>query len=165
VGGVLYLITVAWYRVREFRYLARRISFEGMRFSSEIGLGRVIWIYVSYLFTATVVGLALIVGMMMLALAANGVPLDPDMVGIGMGEILDDLDEQTQSYVMFGVMMIVAILLQTLSRVMVFHRLAKSVVPGLALTGARDFSQVTQALDASPRLGEGLADALDLGDF
>jgi len=61
--------------------------------------------------------------------------------------------------------MIIAILLQTLSRVMVFHRLARAVVSSLAITGARDFSQVTQALDSSPRLGEGLADAFDLGDF
>jgi uncharacterized membrane protein YjgN (DUF898 family) len=33
MGVVLYLITVAWYRVREFRYLAGRVSFEGMNFS------------------------------------------------------------------------------------------------------------------------------------
>lgn len=165
IGGLLYMITVAWYRIREFRYLTSRVSFEGMSFSSEIGLGRVAWIYVSYMFTAVIVGLALIVGMMMLALVANGTPLDPDMVGIGMGEILGELDENTQFYVIFGFMMIITILLQTLSRVMVFHRLARAVVSSLALTGAQDFSRVAQALDSSPRLGEGLADAFDLGDF
>lgn len=165
IGGVLYLISVAWYRVREFRYLAGRISFEGMSFSSGIGLGRVAWIYVSYLFTAAVVGLALIVGMMMVALVASGVPLDPDMVGIGMGEIMEELGEDAQFFVIFGFMMTIAILLQTLSRVMVFHRLARAVVSSLVLTGTQDFSQVTQALDSSPRLGEGLADAFDLGDF
>lgn len=165
IGGVLYMISVAWYRVREFRYLAGRVSFEGMCFSSEIGLGRVAWIYVSYLFTAAVVGMALIVGMMMLALVASGVPLDPDMVGVGMGEIMEELDEDAQFFVIFGFMMTIAILLQTLSRVMVFHRLARAVVSSLVLTGTQDFGQVTQALDSSPRLGEGLADAFDLGDF
>jgi uncharacterized membrane protein YjgN (DUF898 family) len=165
IGGVLYMIAVAWYRVREFRYLAGRISFEGMSFSSEIGLGRVAWIYVSYLFTAAIAGLVIIVALTMLALVVNGVPLDPDMVGIGMGEILTELGEDARFFVTIGVMMTIAILLQTLSRVMVFHRLARAVVSSLALTGVQDFSQVTQALDASPRLGEGLADAFDLGDF
>ncbi len=164
-GGLAYMISVAWYRVREFRYLASRVSFEGMSFSSEIGLGRVAWIYVSYIFTAVIVGMALVVGMMLLALVLNGVPLDPDMVGTGMGDILGELDQNVQGLVVFGLVMIVAILLQTLSRVMVFHRLARAVVSTLALTGAQDFSKVTQALDSSPRLGEGLADAFDLGDF
>ena len=165
IGAVLYLIAVAWYRVREFRYLTGHVSFEGMRFSSEIGLGRVAWIYISYLLTAAVVGLGMIVGLMLLALVANGVPLDPDMVGIGMGEIMDKLDEGARFLVIFGSMMTMAIVLQTLSRVMVFHRLARAVVASLAITGTQDFSQVTQALDSSPRLGEGLADAFDLGDF
>lgn len=165
IGGLLYMIAVAWYRVREFRYLAGRVSFEGMSFSSEISLGRVAWIYVSYLFTAAVVGLALVVGLMMVALIASGVPLDPDMVGIGMAEITDELGEDAQFFVIFGFMMIVTILLQTLGRVMIFHRLARAVVSSLALTGAQDFSRVAQALDSSPRLGEGLADAFDMGDF
>lgn len=165
IGGVLYMISVAWYRVREFRYLAGRISFEGMSFSSEIGLGRVAWIYVSYLFTAAAVGMAIVVGLMILALVASGVPLDPDMVGIGMGEMMEELDDDAQFFVIFGITMTIAILLQTLSRVMVFHRLARAVVSTLALTGVQDFSQVTQALDSAPRLGEGLADAFDLGDF
>lgn len=165
IGGLLYLISIAWYRVREFRYLAGRISFEGVSFSSEIGLGRVAWIYISYIFTAVIVGLSLVVGMMMLALVLNGVPLDPDMVGTGIGDILGELDQSAQGLVVFGFVMIVAILLQTLSRVMVFHRMARAVVSSLALTGAQDFSQVAQALDSSPRLGEGLADAFDLGDF
>lgn len=164
-GGLAYLIAVAWYRIREFRYLASRVSFEGMSFSSEIGLGRVAWIYVSYIFTAVIVGMALVVGMMLLALVFNGVPLDPDMVGIGIGDILGELDQNLQGLVVFGLVMIVAILLQTLSRVMVFHRLARAVVSTLAVTGTQDFSKVTQALDSSPRLGEGLADAFDLGDF
>ena len=165
IGAVLYMIAVAWYRVREFRYLTGRVSFEGMNFSSEIGLARVAWIYVSYLFTAAVVGLGLLVGLMMVALIASGVPLDPDMVGIGFGEIMSELDENAQFFVIFGTMMTLTILLQTLGRVMVFHRLARAVVGSLALTGAQNFSQVTQALDTSPRLGEGLADAFDLGDF
>lgn len=165
VGGLMYLIAIAWYRVREFRYLASRISFEGMRFSSEIGLGRVAWIYVSYLFTAGIIGMAVIAGIILLALVATGVPLNPDMVGTGIGDILGELDQQAQFYVIFGIMMTVAFLLQTLARVMVFHRLARFVLPGLALTGTMDFSQVSQSRDAAPSLGEGLADALGVGDF
>ena len=82
-----------------------------------------------------------------------------------MGEVMGELDESARFLVIFGSMMTMAIVLQTLSRVMVFHRLARAVVASLAITGTQDFSQVTQALDSSPRLGEGLADAFDLGDF
>lgn len=165
VGAILYMITLGWYRVREFRYMAGRVTFETMRFSSQLGLGRVVWIYVSYIITAAIVALATVTGLMIIALLANGIPLDPDMVGIGMAEIMGELDEDSRFFVILGTVLTVAIVLQPLSRVMVFHRLAHAVVTTLALTGTQDFSRVTQALDSSPRLGEGLADAFDLGDF
>lgn len=165
VGGLLYMIAAGWYRVREFRYLAGRVSFEGMRFASDIGFWRLAWIYISYLLTAAVVGLAMVVGVILVTLIASGVPMDPDMVGGGMGDIMGELDEDVQTLVVFGITMIIAILLQTLARVMIFHRIARAVVTSLALTGTQDFSRVTQAIDSSPRLGEGLADAFDLGDF
>jgi amino acid transporter len=58
-----------------------------------------------------------------------------------------------------------AISSHVLNRVLIFHRMAHAVVTSLALTGTQDFSQVTRALDEAPKLGEGLADAFDLGDF
>ncbi len=167
LGGaaVLYMITVGWYRVREFRYLAGRIAFEGIRFSSELRLGRVVWIYISYLMTAAAVGMGLLVALVLAALVANGVALDPETMGFGMSEIMAELDEDSRFLVIFGTVLILALVLQTLSRVMVFHRLARAVVNTLALNGAADFSRITQALDSAPRTGEGLADAFDLGDF
>jgi uncharacterized membrane protein YjgN (DUF898 family) len=165
IGGLLYLIAIAWYRVREFRYLTSRVSFEGMKFSSEIGLGRVAWIYVSFVISAVIVSLAAMAGIMFLVFFLNGIPLDPDVLGTGPDNVFGEVSENVQFAVTFGVVMIFAILLPTLGRVMVFHRLARAVVNSLAITGTRDFAQVTQALDSSPRLGEGLADAFDLGDF
>jgi len=164
-GLVLYLMTVAWYRVREFRYLASRISFEGMKFTSNLGLGRVAWIYISYLITAAVVGLAMVVGITLMAFVLNGIALDPDAIGSGPADIFGGLDENAKFVVVFGIVMVVAVLLQTLGRVMVFHRLARAVVTSLAITGTQNFEQVGQALDSAPRFGEGLADAFDLGDF
>jgi len=165
IGGVLYLIAIAWYRVREFRYLTSRVSFEGMKFSSEIGLGRVAWIYISFVISAVIVGLAAMAGIIFLVFVLYGIPLDPDLVGTGPDNVFGEFSENARFAVTFGGVMIFAILLPTLGRVMVFHRLARAVVNGLAITGTRNFAQVAQALDSSPRLGEGLADAFDLGDF
>lgn len=158
VGGLLYIIAIGWYRVREFRYLAGRVSFEGMRFASDIGFGRVVWIYVSYLFVAAAVTMMAGVGITLLLFAVSGAPMDPDMLGAG-------LDEDLEALIPITIMVTILVVLQPLSRIMVFHRLARTVITSLALTGVQDFSQVTQALDSSPRLGEGLADAFDLGDF
>lgn len=165
IGGVLYLIAIAWYRVREFRYLTSRVSFEGMKFSSEIGLGRVAWIYISFVISAVIVGLAAMAGIMFLVFFLNSIPLDPDVLGTGPDNVFGEISENAQFAITFGAVMIFAILLPTLGRVMVFHRLARAVVNSLSITGTRNFARVAQALDSSPRLGEGLADAFDLGDF
>jgi hypothetical protein len=102
---------------------------------------------------------------MFLVFFLSGIPLDPDMLGTGPDNVFGEVSENVGFAITFGGVMIFAILLPTLARVMVFHRLARAVVNSLAITGTRNFAQVAQALDSSPRLGEGLADAFDLGDF
>jgi uncharacterized membrane protein YjgN (DUF898 family) len=44
---LLVILAMSWYRVAEFRYLASSVGFEGMRFSSTLGFGRVFWIHFS----------------------------------------------------------------------------------------------------------------------
>lgn len=175
-GGVMaatmlaYLLTIlamSWYRVIEFRYLAGSVGFEGMRFSSTLGFGRTFWIYFSsyllmfgffFLFVLAFMGTAAgLVGWDMLVAAANN-EVDPDTLAASVNP------ERIGAVIMlFSFVFIVGS--HVLNRVFVFHRMAHAVVTSLALTGAQDFSQVTRALDEAPKLGEGLADAFDLGDF
>jgi uncharacterized membrane protein YjgN (DUF898 family) len=166
-GYLLTILAMSWYRVVEFRYLAGSVEFEGMRFSSTLGFGRVFWIHFSsYLlmfvffvlffmaFMGAVVGL---VGWDMLAAVANS-EVDADTLVAGM-------DQQRVGAVIMLFFFVFAVGSHVLNRVLLFHRMAHAVVTSLALTGTQDFSQVTRALDEAPKLGEGLADAFDLGDF
>ncbi len=163
----LVILAMSWYRVAEFRYLADSVGFEGMRFSSTLGFGRVFWIHFSSyllmfgffvlfitLFAGAIIGL---VGWDMMLAAANN-EVEPETLATGM-------DQQRFGGLMLLFFFLFAIGSHVLNRVLVFHRMAHAVITSLALTGAQDFSRVTQALDEAPKLGEGLADAFDLGDF
>lgn len=156
--GYLYLIfAYAWYGVREFRYLAGRTTFEGMRFSSELGFGRVLWIYISFILVVALATflLAAIVGMA--GFLGAGVSMDPGT----MEEALTGAGSLLPLVLAFGLIFMLGVL----SRVMIFHRMARAVVSSMAIAGAGDLSMVTQALGTAPKAGEGLADAFDLGDF
>jgi len=164
---LLTILAMSWYRVAEFRYLAGNVGFEGMRFSSTLGFGRVFWIHFSsyllifgffILFFMALMGAVVgLVGWDMLMAAANN-EIDPETIAAGM-------DEQRFGAVIMLFVFIFAVGSHVLNRVLVFHRMAHAVVTSLALTGTQDFSQVAQALDEAPKVGEGLADAFDLGDF
>ncbi|MDH3231259.1 MAG: YjgN family protein [Alphaproteobacteria bacterium] len=164
---LLTILAMSWYRVAEFRYLASSVGFEGMRFSSALGFGRVFWIYLSsyllifgcfILFFMALMGVFVgLVGWEIFAAAANN-DVDPETIAAGM-----DQQRIAAVFVLFG--FIFAVGSHVLNRVLVFHRMAHAVVTSLALSGTQDFSKVAQALDEAPKLGEGLADAFDLGDF
>lgn len=166
-GYLLLILAMSWYRVAEFRYLAGRVGFEGMRFSSKLGFGQVFWIHFSSylvmfgffvlflaLFFGAIVGL---VGWDTMVAAANN-EVDLETIAAGM-------DQQRLGGVVLLFMFLFAIGSHVMNRVLVFHRMAHAVVTSLVITGGQDFSQVAQALDEAPKVGEGLADAFDLGDF
>lgn len=168
LGGYLVVIlAMSWYRVAEFRYLAGSVGFEGMRFSSALGFGRVFWIYLStylvmtglmVLFFAAITGAVFgLVGVdALMAAAENNANPDTIMAGI---------DPQRFVAIIVLFFFLFSIGSHVVSRVFLFHRMAHAVVTTLALVGHQDFSQITQALDEAPSIGEGLADAFDLGDF
>lgn len=157
LGYLFMIFAYAWYYVREFRYLAGRTTFESMRFSSALGVGRVIWIYVSFILVAMLAGFLLSAVVGIAGLMGAGGAMDPDMVE----EALTGAGSLLPMILGFGLIF----LLGVLARVMIFHRMARAVVSSMAIAGAGDLSTVTQALDAAPASGEGLADAFDLGDF
>jgi len=166
-GYLLVILAMSWYRVAEFRYLANNVGFEGMRFSSTLGFGRVFWIHFSsYLAMAGffVLLVALLMGAVFafvdidtLMAAANN-EIDPETIVAGM-------DSERLGGVIMLLVFLFAVGSHVVNRVLVFHRMAHAVVTSLAISGHQDFSQVAQALDEAPKVGEGLADAFDLGDF
>lgn len=168
VGYIAVIFAMSWYRVAEFRYLAGSVGFEGMRFSSTLRFGRVFWIYLStylVLFALVLLVLAGLVGAVfgladwgLLQAAAASENFDPETVMAG-------IDEQRFAAVVMLLFFLYGIGAHVVSRVFLFHRMARAVVTSLALVGEQDFSQITQALDEAPSVGEGLADAFDLGDF
>lgn len=157
LGYLFMILGSAWYYVREFRYLAGRTTFESMRFSSALSLGRVAWIYVSFFLVAVLATFLLSAIVGMAGFLGAGTSMDPEMMEealTGAGSVLP-IVLGLGMFFLFGV----------LARVMIFHRMARAVVSSMAIAGASDLSGVTQALDAAPATGEGLADAFDLGDF
>ncbi len=164
---LLVILAMSWYRVAEFRYLAGSVGFEGMRFSSALGFGRVFWIHFSsyllmfgiyVLFFLLVMGAIVgVIGWETLQAIANE-EMEAETAAAGMNE-----QRLGGIILLFGFLF--AVTSHVLNRVLIFHRMAHAVVTSLALTGTQDFSQVTRALDEAPKLGEGLADAFDLGDF
>lgn len=157
LGYLLTALAFAWYRVREFRYFAAHTGFEGMRFASTLGVGRVLWIYVSFLLalipTITVVTLTVFAAV----LWAKDFPMDLDMLPYAM--------EAAKDWFPIAVTVTMIFAIGVMSRVLVFHRMARAVVSTLAIAGAENFATVAQSLDRAPTYGEGLADAFDLGDF
>lgn len=163
--GYLYaLLAFAWYRVREFRYLAGRTTFEGMRFSSRLSFGRVLWIYISFILTAIVVMVVVSILVTLAAMLASGLGADPEIMTADPDSVLRDI-MTSFDWLPLAIGFSTVFLVGVLSRVMVFHRMAHAVVSTLGVTGSQDLSQVSQALDTAPKRGEGLADAFDLGDF
>jgi uncharacterized membrane protein YjgN (DUF898 family) len=164
---LLVILAMSWYRVAEFRYLASSVGFEGMRFSSTLGFGRVFWIHFSsYLL---MFGIYLLLFLLVMGAVVGVVGWDT-MQAIANEEIEAEtaaagMNEQRLGGIILLFGFVFAISSHVLNRVLIFHRMAHAVVTSLALTGTQDFSQVTRALDEAPKLGEGLADAFDLGDF
>ncbi len=161
LAAMVYGLMLVWYRVREFRYLSGSVSYEGLRFGSSLGLGRVIWIYVSFVLVAMLVGAVLTVGLGFVAMLSAGAGMDPAAVERGMEA--GSFDPDGPMPLIMGLVFV--IVMGTLSRVMVFHRLVHAVVTSLSISGEQDFAAVAQAVDSAPTRGEGLADAFDLGDF
>ena len=141
-------LTYWWYRVRELRYFARMTHCGAFSFRSEFRLRSVILIliagWVSIVFAMACLGLGLY------TLAANAPPGDPGpMVVLGY-------------VVAFAIALPVVAALRMLFLV---HPLVREIAGTTSIIGEEDYSAIAQSRQSSPRRGEGLADALDVGAF
>jgi len=157
LGYPLSGLAYAWYRVREFRYFAAHTGFEGMRFASTLGVGRVLWIYFSFLLALIPTILVVTLAVFAAVLWATDFPMEVDMLPYAL--------EDAQDWLPIAVAVTMIFAIGVMSRVLVFHRMARAVVTTLSIAGAANLAAVAQSLDSGPKQGEGLADAFDLGDF
>ena len=155
--GIASIAGIAWYRVREYRYLAAHTSFEKQRFESTLGLGRVIWIYASYfaLWLPFVFGLMLLIGW------GTAEITPPDFDPESMNDEGFEAAAMTGFFVLLGFTFIV--LMSVFNRVFLFHRILGAVVRSTGISGEPDFDAILQSTLESPGRGEGLADAFDVG--
>ena len=141
-------LTYWWYRVREFRYFAQTTHCGAFSFRSEFRLRSVILFliagWLSILFAMACLGLGLY------ALAVNAPPGDP-------GPTL-----------LLGYVVAFAIALPVIGALrMLFlvHPMVREIAGSTSIIGEEDYAAIAQSRHASPRRGEGLADALDVGAF
>jgi uncharacterized membrane protein YjgN (DUF898 family) len=132
-----------WYRVREFRYFARTIQFDGCTFTSTLTARSIIGLGVLTMVT------------MIFALIPVQAPLV--FAGYTLG-----MSTGVTSIVLFVVTLIV---MQVVLAVIFQFGLFTRICATFTLSDSAPFESAVQSAVAGPATGEGFADALDVGGF
>jgi uncharacterized membrane protein YjgN (DUF898 family) len=142
-----------WYRVAEFRYFAKTTIFGDVAFESDLRTRSFLWIYISYWLALLGLFLTIGAGLLIFALAAGGV------------DWADDPSALTRTspavFVVAGVLILIAF--TVLNTMLLLRRKLKRICESLSLWGDPDVDGLRQTRLGAPRMGEGLADALDIG--
>ena len=139
-------LTYWWYRVKEFRYFAQTTHCGAFSFESELRARSVILILIVGWLSISIAMACLALGVF--KLAANA-PLDDPGPVVVLGYV-----------VAFAIAMPVIAALRMLFLV---HPLMRAIVGTTSIIGEEDYAAIAQSRQPSPRRGEGLADALDVG--
>ena len=141
-------LTYCWYRVKEFRYFAQTTHCGAFSFESELR-ARSVFLILIVAWLSMMIAMACL-GLGLYTLAANAPPGDPG------------------SMVVLGYVVAFAIALPVISALrMLFlvHPLVREITDTTSIIGEEDYAAIAQSRQPSPRRGEGLADALDVGAF
>ena len=157
-------ISYVWYRAQEFRTYAAHTRYGALRFDSDLGTTRLIWIGLRY--GLTFIAILLIAGLVA-ASALPGMLSGAQMMASGQSEALD-----AAGTVMAGsavtvlpilVFLAVIVALGVAQAALYVHPLLREICDTLAVYGTEDFHAIAQSQQAWPGRGEGFADALDVG--
>ena len=154
-----------WYRAAEFRYFVAQTRCGGLRFASTLSAPRVIGI-----------GLRFILAMLALAVAMMGLAYVLSILFAGltgfssMGALAADSQEPVVAFSLWHWLIVFGVLLffvpAGIMRVaFLAHPLIRAVCDSLSVSGREDYDAIRQSEQARPKLGEGLADALDVGSI
>lgn len=147
-------LSYIWYRAAELRYFTGQTVLGRLRFRSSLTGGRIFAIYIVYFLsifgTVTVLG-----GIVALVMASvSGIALDGSA-----------LSSQFSVFGFLPIIMVIVIYLvgNVMFTWLVLSRLLQAFCDTLEVRGEMDFDAMAQSTQASPKTGEGLADALDVG--
>lgn len=139
------------YRVHEFRHFAATTSLGEVRFESRLRTMAVVWLYLSAMIL--VAALLFVFGVVVALHAGQSV---------GPGDSVSPAFYFAMFLIFLGFIVIAG---PIISLVIVQFGLARAVAGSLVVHNLPAVEAVIQSTEARPGHGEGLADALDLGDF
>ena len=156
-------LSYAWYRAAEFRYFAACTRYAGLSFASELSTGRVIWLWLRYMFVLVAI------------IAAAGGIASVVMPGLfyGLQAVASGDEEAVKSameslglafpLLMFAMMFVVGITVSVARLALFVHPMLSEICCTLTIAGEADFDAILQSQQARPARGEGFADVLDVG--
>ena len=153
-------LTYVWYRAREFRYFAAKTRCGALSFRSRLAARSLVLNVIVYLLSSLVLLalLATILGIAAMSHPALPTELRPHSPGrplteMGAGDVL-----------VYAVTFAIVFPVVGALRVMfLVHPVFREVAGSTAVIGDEDYGAIAQSRQSSPRRGEGLADALDVG--
>ncbi|MBT5415964.1 MAG: DUF898 family protein [Rhodospirillaceae bacterium] len=141
------------YRVREFRIFAAGTSLGEVGFESDLRVSQIIWLYLG-------AGLLLLLVIGFLAILAGGFLVGP------MGSSPAGPEAGLAFLPVFFVVLIgLVVAMPIINLVIIQFGLARAVAGSVKIRNLPAVESIIQSTEATPGHGEGLADALDLGDF
>jgi uncharacterized membrane protein YjgN (DUF898 family) len=155
-------ISIIWYRVREFRYWTRGVRLSGLRFKSDLGVGKVIGIVLIYIVAVVVLIAATVVifgtGLSAIYFSLSGAEAEPQTAHVGIKSAFEIVSVASMFLVFLVFMPVLNVLLLVVP-------LGRAALTSTGVSGELDLTAVTQSEIAPPRRGEGFADALDVGSI
>ena len=155
-------LTYVWYRAREFRYFAGKSRCGALSFASDLRTGTMIRIAIVFvlLLLAAVALLLATVFAFLLAIVS-----DPELMET-MQRIDDALPFDLGASDLMGYVITLAVffpIIAVVRALFLIHPLFRDVLPSVSVIGEEDYEAIAQSAQSTPRQGEGLADALDVG--
>lgn len=169
-AGVMYLR----YRVWELRYYASCTRFMRCRLHCSLCRMKVVFVIIAcgLLMLGAFVGISALVlnsvGLSMSDLQEISVVLQEQTGPEGRGSLLDWLSaigERGLFLTLLLWMVLIAVTFSVLRVAVYLHWMYRLVFPSLSLTEVEEFAVVARSKTEGPRFGEGLADALDVGEI
>ena len=161
---ILGAVMLLRYRVVEFRYFASCTRFGRCHFTSRLRSYVVFLIYLA----AAIAGLALVVLVSFGLLTVLGVSvaqLSGEMTQWLLNSENLAAGQATVMLVILAWMVVVAACLSLVRVVVVLHLMTRFVTSSLTVTDPAEFEAAVRSRKAAPKVGEGLADALDVGEI
>ncbi len=151
-------LSYVWYRVGEWRYFVSRTRWGPLKFESGLRTGRVIGIYLLY-FVSVLVMFGLLFGLVLSGFGDGLSNFDPQLAASNL--------KTPAGTELWGLaaMLFFLLALSVLHVLLVLHPMAAALFESLTVVGEEDFGSIAQGRQNIPGRGEGLADALDVGDF